>query len=75
MITNRWSRTALAVSSCLLGLLALAGGSAAQTSDGRPPANEGICDDLVGATPSLYGLCVAYCEAQDCAPEVADQDP
>lgn len=35
------------------------------TPDGMPPANEGVCDGLKGATPGLYGLCVAYCEAQD----------
>lgn len=44
----------------VLGLPALA-----QTPDGETPANEGICDGLVGMTPGLYGLCVAFCEAQD----------
>ena len=38
----------------------------AQTPDGVPPANEGVCDELMYATPGLYGLCVAFCEAQDC---------
>jgi len=28
--------------------------------------NEGVCDELIGTTPGLYGLCVAFCEAQDC---------
>ena len=37
----------------------------AQTPDGETPANEGVCDGLQGGTPGLYGLCVAYCEAQD----------
>ena len=37
----------------------------AQTPDGETPANEGVCDSLQGGTPGLYGLCVAYCEAQD----------
>lgn len=38
----------------------------AETPDGTTPANEGICDGLkTNATPGLYGLCVAYCEAQD----------
>jgi len=37
----------------------------ASTPDGDPPANEGICDTLHGGTPGLYGLCIAYCEAQD----------
>ena len=39
----------------------------AQTPDGTTPANEGVCDVLQGATPGLYGLCVAFCEAQDWA--------
>ncbi len=37
----------------------------ARTPDGQTPANEGVCDSLQGGTPGLYGLCVAYCEAQD----------
>ena len=31
-----------------------------------PPGNEGVCDGLRGGTPGLHGLCVAFCEAQDC---------
>ena len=38
----------------------------AQTPDGLTPANEDVCDELIGATPGLYGLCVGFCEAQDC---------
>ena len=37
----------------------------AQTPDGENPANEDVCDSLIGLTPGLYGLCVAYCEAHD----------
>lgn len=37
----------------------------ALTPDGETPANEGVCNVLQGGTPGLYGLCVAYCEAQD----------
>ncbi|MGI9330105.1 MAG: hypothetical protein ACR2QB_05260, partial [Gammaproteobacteria bacterium] len=37
----------------------------AQTPDGETPAIEDVCDGLIGGTPGLYGLCVAYCEAQD----------
>ena len=37
----------------------------ASTPDGETPANEGVCDPLKGGTGGLYGLCVAYCEAQD----------
>ena len=36
------------------------------TPDGETPANEGVCDELMGGTPGLYGLCVGFCEAQDC---------
>ncbi len=42
----------------------------AQTPDGVTPANEEMCDVLVDATPGLYGLCVAMCEAQDCEAEL-----
>jgi len=46
-----------------------------QTPDGETPANEGVCDDLMFASPGLYGLCVAFCEAQDCVPDPAAADP
>jgi hypothetical protein len=41
------------------------------TPDGQTPAEEDICDDLKYATPGLYGLCIAFCEAQDsdCEPD------
>jgi len=57
--------------SALGGLFLVAGLVAAspviaETPDGETPANEGACDVLkTNATPGLYGLCVAYCEAQD----------
>ena len=44
----------------------------AQTPDEEPPAVETICDPLKSATPGLYGLCVAYCEAQDCHDDPVD---
>lgn len=37
----------------------------ANTPDGETPANEFVCNALQGGSPGLYGLCVAYCEAQD----------
>jgi len=40
--------------------------ASAQTRDGATPSREGVCDELLGGTPGLYGLCVAFCEAQDC---------
>lgn len=47
------------------GIATMSGNAIASTPDGETPANEGVCDGLQGATPGLYGLCVAYCEAQD----------
>lgn len=43
----------------------------AQTPGGTTPAQESICDPLKadGVTQALYGLCVAYCEAQDISSE------
>lgn len=50
-----------------LALLFVGSGAAQGTPDGITPANEGICDSLQGGTPSLFGLCTAFCEAQDFA--------
>lgn len=49
----------------LVALASISGSVHATTPDGETPANEGVCDALHGGTPGLYGLCVAYCEAQD----------
>jgi len=46
-------------------LFFVAGVVVAGTPDGETPASEEVCDELKGGTPGLYGLCVAYCEAQD----------
>ena len=46
-------------------MLSFSPAASASTPDGETPANEGVCDVLQGGTPGLYGLCVAYCEAQD----------
>lgn len=65
MKKNKWLNWAAAA---LLAGWAMVGGSAiAQTPDGETPANEGVCSGLQapGISPGLYGLCVAYCEAQD----------
>ena len=52
-------------------ILALLGSpvALAQTPDGLTPAEESVCDVLKedGVTKGLYGLCVAFCEAQDLA--------
>jgi hypothetical protein len=55
--------------------------SLAAVSTARPGANavvttnQGVCDDLQNATPGLYGLCVSFCEAQDCVPDFSLDDP
>ena len=36
------------------------------TPDQQPPAEEQICDPAAGLRGAAYGLCVAYCEANDC---------
>ena len=60
-ITTLLSAASIAVLVGITGNTALA-----NTPDGETPANEGVCDSLSdGATKGLYGLCVAYCEAQD----------
>ena len=58
-----------AVISCLPGSAFAGGGGAA--SD----LNAGVCDEVKGATPGLYGLCVAFCEAQDCRPDWGAANP
>ena len=57
------------IACCGFLLLLVTGTATGQTPDGDTPANEGVCDELIGATPGLYGLCVAFCEAQDCEPD------
>ena len=48
------------------------------TPDGETPAEEDVCDELkYSATKGLYGLCVAFCEAQDsdCVPDFEADNP
>jgi hypothetical protein len=54
----------------VLGILS-AQTTLASTPDGFTPPNEGVCDPLQadGISKGLYGLCVAFCEAQDWADE------
>jgi hypothetical protein len=49
-----------------LALFATPDAYAQVTPDGEIPANEGVCDELRGGTPGLFGLCNGFCEAQDC---------
>lgn len=44
-------------------LLLIPAGSFAKTPDGAPPSEETVCSGLQGAA---FGICNAYCEAQDC---------
>ena len=46
-----------------------------RTPDGATPAEESTCDDLKYGTPGLYGLCIAFCEAHDCEPDLLLDDP
>ena len=64
---NKNTKTLLTALTTIMafGLLTVSAPVLAQTPDGLTPANEGICDDLAGEKSGLYGLCVAYCEAQD----------
>ena len=68
---NPLTRTCLSI-----GLLALSLGLARvavaqRTPDGVTPSVEAMCTDMSGAT---YGLCVAYCEANDCDLEPGSQE-
>ena len=47
-------------------LVVVAAPALGSTPDDMTPAEEIVCDELHDFTPGLYGLCVAYCEAQDC---------
>ena len=47
----------------------------AQTPDEQTPSDETICEDLIGRTPGLYGLCVAYCTAHDAHLQSPGGDP
>lgn len=50
---------------------------AAETPDGQTPAEETVCDPLRGdgISKGLYGLCVAFCEAQDLAERTTPLTP
>ena len=61
----------------LIALLLFALPVSAQTPDGQTPAEETVCDALMeaGVTKGLYGLCVAFCEAQDVAERTTPLTP
>ncbi len=49
----------------LVATIGVFGQVQANTPDGMTPAVETLCDAYQDSIPGLYGLCVAYCEAQD----------
>ena len=64
---HAFRRTALAI--LMSGSLTVPGMAFAYgqgTPDAQPPAEERICNPDVGLRGAAYGLCVAYCEANDC---------
>ncbi len=49
----------------VLGMVGFSAQTLANTPDGETPAIETICNEYKDSIPGLYGLCDAYCEAQD----------
>lgn len=58
---------------CILALSTFGVPGFAKGAGGQTPATEQVCDPLKaeGVTKGLYGLCVAFCEAQHYAAELA----
>jgi hypothetical protein len=54
-----------------LGLARVAAAQGTGTPDGVTPSVEAMCDGMSGAA---YGLCVSYCEANDCDLEPGSQE-
>lgn len=59
------------IATCVLALSATT--ASADRVPGYTPA-DGVCGELQGATPGLYGLCNAFCEAHDAGVELSDTD-
>lgn len=61
----------------MLIVLTMLAGSAgiALAGDGAPPSVEEVCDVVKYGAPGLFGLCIAFCEAQDCEPDPFADDP
>ena len=66
----RWQRVSLVTVLVFAGFAAIL-----QAGDGDPPSVEDVCDEVKYGTPALYGLCIAFCEAQDCEPDFTLDDP
>ncbi len=73
---NRISKTLIV--GLLFGLsgVFLTANTLARTPDSETPAQETVCDPLKaeGVTKGLYGLCVAFCEAQDLPTDLSDPE-
>ncbi len=67
----------IVLASLLTALFVCAIPVAAATPDGLTPAEETVCDPLMdeGVTKGLYGLCIAFCEAQDVAERTSPLTP
>src|SRR5262245_35311384 len=61
-LPTKWMRAIIAAVALFL-LAVTIHTSSAKTPDGMPPSEEEVCSDLQG---HAFGLCNAYCEAQDC---------
>ena len=60
-------KTVLALlAAAMIGSPALALAYGDGTPDEQPPAEELVCDPAADLRGAAYGLCVAYCEANDC---------
>lgn len=62
--TKAWKATVLGAAALLLGATS-ASAYGDGTADGAPPAEEQVCEDA-GLLGAAFGLCVAFCEANDC---------
>lgn len=62
--TKLWKAMGLWMAALLLGA-ANASAYGDGTADGATPAEEQVCEDA-GLLGAAFGLCVAFCEANDC---------
>jgi hypothetical protein len=66
-MTKRFRKTVVSVLAVgMLGAPALTFAFGDGTPDEQPPAEEIVCDPAAELRGAAYGLCVAYCEANDC---------
>lgn len=63
---RKWQGLALGAGALLwMGAVGTAAAYGDGTEDGSPPAEEQVCEDA-GLLGAAFGLCVAFCEANDC---------